>query len=34
MNDALTTKLWMIGVMTVMAVYGLVAAIGYLRRKR
>ncbi len=34
MNESVVTQLWMAGVMAVMAAFGLIAAVGWLRSRR
>jgi hypothetical protein len=34
MQDSVVTHIWMAGVMLVMATFGLIAIVGYLRQKK
>ena len=34
MQDSVVTHIWMAGVMLVMAIFGLIAIVGYLRQKK
>lgn len=34
MQETTVTQIWMAGVMAIMAAYGLIAIVGYMRRKK